>query len=329
MANLNIHANISLNLQNMNELQLIAQKAKLLYRYNNSLYSKVEDKFIPLEENKNLISILTINNCNLNCYFCRGGIDNAALKEYSKYKIMTTIEFNSIVEKCVESDIKFFDLTPAIGEPFIDKDFISKLLILENNPKVEEYTTTTNLLLLTKDQISQLSKLRKLILDISIYGENAEDYYNNTNRDEFDNFISKLELLYDSCENLKMRFIQRCVITNDTNLFHYINAFRINRNVNLVTNEVYNVNRAGQIAQSSLRKRAGVCPFGPGAGGGIVTGGNVLFCPFHDFERTGIMGNVFTDSLKTIYKGDKWQAVINNHQNNNYIGMCEGCDETW
>ncbi len=144
----------------MNELQIIAEKAKLLYRYNNSLYSKLEDKFVPLENNKNLISIITINNCNLNCYFCRGGLNSTSLKEYSRYKIMSTVEFGAIVEKCIESDIKYFDLTPAIGEPFIDKDFITKLKILEDNIKVEEYTTTTNLLLLTKDQIIQLSKFK-------------------------------------------------------------------------------------------------------------------------------------------------------------------------
>lgn len=313
----------------MNELQIIAEKAKLLYRYNNSLYSKLEDKFVPLENNKNLISIITINNCNLNCYFCRGGLNSTSLKEYSRYKIMSTVEFGAIVEKCIESDIKYFDLTPAIGEPFIDKDFITKLKILEDNIKVEEYTTTTNLLLLTKDQIIQLSKFKKLILDVSIYGENADDYYNNTNRQEFNNFIANLDMLYSFCGNLKLRFIQRCVLSSTSDLFHYINTFRANKNANLVTNEIYNVNRASKVSQTEPRNRRGICPFGPGAGGGIVAGGNVLFCPFHDFERTGVMGNVFTDSLKAIYSGDKWMKVINNQQNNNYIGMCEGCDETW
>ena len=313
----------------MNELYLIAQKAKLMYRYNNSIYNKIENKFVPLEDNKNLISIITINNCNLNCYFCRGGVEVAALKEYSRFKIMSTAEFKDIVEKCIESEIKFFDLTPAIGEPFIDKDFITKLQILEDNPKVKEYTTTTNLLLLTKEQITRLSKFKKLILDISIYGENSEDYFKNTNRDEFNNFIAKLEVLYNYCKDLKMRFIQRCILSNTSDLFHYINTFRINKNVNLVTNEVYNVNRANMVSQSETRKRSGVCPFGPGAGGGIVTGGDVLFCPFHDFERTGVMGNIFTDSLKMIYAGNRWKELIDNHQNNNYIGMCRGCDETW
>jgi MoaA/NifB/PqqE/SkfB family radical SAM enzyme len=313
----------------MNELYLIAQKAKLMYRYNNSIYNKIENKFIPLEDNKNLISIITINNCNLNCYFCRGGVEVTALKEYSRFKIMSTAEFKAIVEKCIQSEIKFFDLTPAIGEPFIDKDFITKLQILEDNPNIKEYTTTTNLLLLTKEQIIHLSKLKKLILDISIYGENSEDYFKNTNRDEFNNFLAKLEVLYDNSSDLKMRFIQRCVLSDTSDLFHYINIFRINRNVNLITNEVYNVNRASKVSQNETRKRNGVCPFGPGAGGGIVTGGDVLFCPFHDFERTGVMGNIFTDSLKVIYNSNKWKEIINNHQNNNYIGMCKGCDETW
>lgn len=311
------------------QLREISKKYKLLYRVNSSLYRDVREKFTPLENNKNLISIITLNSCNLNCSFCRGGIDSTKLKEYSRFKIMSTVEFKEIVERCLQSNIKFFDLTPSIGEPFIDKDFINKLLILEEDDRVIEYTVTTNLLILTKEHISKLSKFKKLILDVSIYGETPEEYLKNTNRDEFNNFIIKLDLLYNLCGDLKMRFIQRCNLTEVSDMFHYINVFRLNRNVNLVTNEVYNVNRAGAISQASPRKRSGICPFGPGAGGGIVTGGDLLFCPFHDFERSGIMGNVFKNSLEDIYKDKKWSDLIKNHQNNNYTGMCKGCDETW
>jgi MoaA/NifB/PqqE/SkfB family radical SAM enzyme len=311
------------------QLEEITKKFKLLYKINKSFYRDIKDKFIPLENNKNLISIITLNNCNLNCFFCRGGVDSSKLREYSRFKIMNTIEFKEIVERCLESDIKFFDLTPAIGEPFIDKDFINKLLVLEGDSRVIEYTVTTNLLLLTMEHILKLSRLKKLILDVSIYGETPEEYLKNTNRNEFTNFIDKLKLLYNNCGDLKMRFIQRCNLNDECDMIHYINAFRLKKNVNLVTNETFNVNRAGCVSQSSTRSRSGICPFGPGAGGGIVTGGDLLFCPFHDFERKGVIGNIFKNSLKEIYKNEKWQDLLTNHTNNNYIGMCEGCDETW
>jgi len=283
--------------------------------------------FVPLEKNSNLISIITINNCNLNCFFCRGGIDKIA--DYSKFKIMSTYEFQSIVDKCCDGDIQYFDLTPAIGEPFLDKAFLDKLQILEADNRVHEYTVTSNILLLSKEDIIQLSKLDKLIFDVSLYGQTAEEYLRNTNRDGYDKFISQLEMLYDNCGQLRIRFIQRCELSNST-LLDYVQTFRCKRNANLVDNEIYNVNRAGHITNmSSLRKRSGICPYGPGSGGGIVTGGDLLFCPFHDLQRSGVMGNVNTQSLKDIYNGTAWQDILSNHSNDEYIGMCKGCDETW
>lgn len=283
--------------------------------------------FIPREKNSNLISIITINNCNLNCFFCRGGIDNIA--DYSKFKIMPTLEFQSIVDKCCQSGIHYFDLTPAIGEPFLDKDFIAKLQILEADERVHEYTVTSNILLLNKEDVIQLSKLDKLIFDVSLYGQTAEEYLRNTNRDGYDKFMSQLEMLYDYCAQLRIRFIQRCELSDST-LLDYIQTFRCKRNANLVDNEIYNVNRGGHLANDSpLRKRNGICPYGPGSGGGIVTGGDLLFCPFHDLQRSGVMGNINKQSLTDIYNGDHWQSILSNHSNDEYLGMCKGCDETW
>ena len=314
--------NITTNLDSyMNSLKRDVIVATALNRVPTS-------NFNPREENSKLISIVTINNCNLNCSFCRGSITN--ITEYSKFKVMNTLEFKNIVYKCLDSGIKYFDLTPAIGEVFLDKDFITKLQILEEEERVLEYTVTSNLLLLSEDDILKLSHFKKLIFDISLYGETVDEYTANTNRDGYLRFLSQLEVLYNNCGNLKLRFIQRCNLTKASVLDGYINVFRLNRNANLVVNETYNVNRAGHISTTSpLRKRTGICPYGPGSGGGIVTGGNVLFCPFHDLERSGVMGNVNYNSLTEIYNDIPWQTLISNHSNNQYEGMCKGCDETW
>lgn len=299
------------------------------YTYNNSFM--LQDKFRVSERHNKLISIVTISNCNLNCSFCRGGIKKDLLSEYSKYKVMSTLEFQDIVLRCIESGIQFFDLTPAIGEPFLDKTLISKLEFLESQKEVVEYTFTTNLLIVSADDVKQISKFKKLILDVSLYGETEEEYLTNTNKNQYNLLLEKLEMLYVECNDLKIRFIQRCSLTRDTQLTKYINSFRINKNANLVVTEKYNLNRAGHIdtSKNKTRARSGVCPNGPGAGGGIVTGGNVLFCPFHDLKREGVVGNIFTKPLSGIYKDVPWQTILDLHKNNNYTGMCKGCDETW
>lgn len=310
------------------------EKGYLVYKrhlkYSTSNFLLV-DKFRASERHNKLISIIIVSNCNLNCSFCRGGINKNLLDEYSRYKIMPTLEFQDIVNRCVESGISFFDLTPAIGEPFLDKTLVEKIKYLESNQLVEEYTFTTNLLVVNSDHIKKISNFKKLILDVSLYGETSEEYFTNTQKDQYELFLEKLEMLYDNCNDLKIRFIQRCSLTDETKLSKYIAAFRVNKNANLVITEKYNLNRAGHIEKSNKvpRQRSGVCPYGPGANGGIVTGGNVLFCPFHDLERSGVMGNIFEEGLKEIYRGERWRNIINSHENNQYNGLCENCDETW
>jgi MoaA/NifB/PqqE/SkfB family radical SAM enzyme len=310
------------------------EKGYLVYKRLKKYSTKeviLTDKFNAAERHKKLISIIIVSNCNLNCSFCRGGINKEKLSEFSRYKVMSTEEFKNIATRCIESGIKFFDITPAIGEPFLDKSLIEKLEILEENSNVIEYTFTTNLLVVTEEDIIKISKFKKLVLDISLYGETVEEYKGNTNKDHFEKFLNKLEMLYCMCGDLKIRFIQRCNLTESSKLSNYIAAFRVNKNVNLEVSERYNLNRAGHIESSSNkpRSRSGICPYGPGANGGIVTGGNVLFCPFHDLKREGVMGNIFKSSLKEIYENGPWQNILDSHENNNYTGMCENCDETW
>lgn len=287
------------------------------------------DKFEALENTNKLISIITINNCNLNCHFCRGGLQKDDLAEYSRYKIMSTEEFKNIVDKCLDGDKQFFDLTPAIGEPFLDKNFIEKLQILEDDDRALEYTFTTNLLLLKEADVIKLASLKKLILDISLYGNSKDEYLKNTDKDKYDDFLKQLEMLYALCGSTKIRFIQRCNLEQDTLLSQYVSTFRKNKMANLTLSEQYNLNRAGQVSDNPARKRSGVCPYGPGGGGGIVSGGNVLFCPFHDFKRDGVVGNIFNKSLNEIYHDAPWKKIINSHTNNEYTGMCKNCDESW
>jgi MoaA/NifB/PqqE/SkfB family radical SAM enzyme len=303
---------------------------KKLKTYSDTEYV-LKDKFFVSERHNKLISIIIISNCNLNCVFCRGGINKDSLSEYSRYKVMSTEEFKDIATRCVSSGIKFFDLTPAIGEPFLDKDFIDKLEILDATEEITEYTFTTNLLLVGDQDVRRLSKLKKLVLDVSLYGESREEFNRSTNKDKFDLFLEKLEMLYTECNSLKIRFIQRCNLSEESKLSKYITSFRVNKNANLVESERYNLNRAGNIENSDNkpRTRSGVCPYGPGANGGVVTGGNVLFCPFHDLKRKGVMGNIFKSSLSEIYKDKPWRDILNLHTNNNYTGMCENCDESW
>lgn len=286
--------------------------------------------------NKFCIYITTINQCNLNCFFCRGGMSKDVLEEQTKIKIMDNNTFERIIHKCIEGGVKAFDITPAIGELFLDKDILNKLDFLENNKDVEHFFVTTNLIPIKEKDLQRLSKYKKMTLIISVYGFNKEEYKRNTGKDKYDKFIQNLEMLYATSLNNKFNSISFKVRTqqevHNTLLFaalikmcYKFSGYKIEMQ------ETANKNRAGHVdCSAKIGSRSGICPLGPGTGGGIDQNGNLLYCPFNDIAKEGIVGNVFTTPLKDIYNSKKWREIVEAHSNNNYdVGICSRCNETW
>ncbi len=46
-------------------------------------------------------------------------------------------------------------------------------------------------------------------------------------------------------------------------------------------------------------------------------------------NNTGIVGNLFEQSLEEIYNSDGWNKVVDEHKQDKYTGICENCTETW
>jgi MoaA/NifB/PqqE/SkfB family radical SAM enzyme len=297
--------------------------------YNGAIYTKEVDA-----EHKHLY-IITINQCNLNCTFCRGGINEGILKEQSKVKIMNYSTFTQIIDKCTEHGVRSFDLTPVIGELFLDKDLFSKLDFLENNPLIDRFVVTTNFTIMNRENLIKLSKYKKIFFTIPIYGYDSLTYAGNTNKDKYDVFIKNLELLYDVSKTNKLKSVYFAIRTQqesiDTLLYAAIVRFCLEFGYKVMIHETSNRNRAGHVSSTEVvTSRTGVCPYGPAIGGGIDQYGNVLYCPFNDISKKGIVGNIFTSSLSEIYAGPAWKNIINGHMRGDYtVGICGGCNETW
>ena len=283
-----------------------------------------------------MVNMQTIFNCNLNCKFCRGAIPN--VKELSKVKNMTQTNFEIFVNKFVDYGIEFIELTPAIGEPFLDLEFDKKIKYLENKNEIKHYLVTTNLTLLQPKHFELLSECKKLILTVSLYGYDEDSYYDNTNRKAFKKFKEKFDKLYELI-NQKIDFLIEINLRCDKKLINfpkndlYIKLLKLNKfdNVKINQSDIYNHNRGDNLEnfEYKKRKRCGICPYGPGVGGGVLPNGDFLFCPFNDINNTGIVGNLFKNSLKEIYEGDKWTEVVSAQNKNKYFGICKNCTETW
>lgn len=283
-----------------------------------------------------MVNMQTIFNCNLNCSFCRGSIPN--IKELSRVKTMTQTNFEIFVNKFADYGIKFIELTPAIGEPFLDKEFDKKIKYLESKEEIDHYLVTTNLTMLQPKHFDLLKSLKKLILTVSLYGYDSESFSSNTNRDSFETFEEKFSTLFgilndgvDFLVELNIRCGKRLTEFPKNDL--YIKLLRLNKfkNVKINQGDIYNHNRGDnlQAFETEKRPRSGICPFGPGVGGGVLPNGDFLFCPFNDINNTGVVGNLFKQSLEEIYNSDGWRRVVAEHKQDKYTGICENCTETW
>jgi radical SAM protein with 4Fe4S-binding SPASM domain len=298
-------------------------------RFNESL---------ELEDFGTTINMQTIFVCNLNCFFCRGSINN--IDEISKTQTMPQSSFEIFIKKITDYGINHIQITPAVGEPLIDKDIKEKILFLENNDKIKYYMLTTNLTQLKSEHIELFKQCKKLYLTVSIYGYDKESYIKNSGRDRFSKFIENFKIIKELFMKKETGSLLELNIRCDRNydstfpktkLFYMIYQMITSDNISINTAEVYNTNRANNLSNFEYvkRKRSGVCPFGPGDGGGILPNGDFLFCPFNDLKKEGVMGNLFKQSLEEIYSSKMWKELIENQTNDKYTGICEKCTETW
>ena len=91
------------------------------------------------------IDIITTNHCQLQCKFCL----NSKLKGNFPVDVMTYDQFVDVVDRCIDYGFDKFDLTPNVGDIFLDKDIMNKLIYLENNQYVKRYEFVTNFLAVT------------------------------------------------------------------------------------------------------------------------------------------------------------------------------------
>ncbi len=139
----------------------------------------------------NRIQLYLTSKCQLKCEFCP--CSNWVIP--SVYMPMTT--FTKYVDMCCDYGITEFELTPMVGEAFLDPEIINKILYVSNKPSTTLVFIYTNLLSLTEPILIQLSGIKKFHLRISMYGDTPVIYYQRTNKHLFDLFLHKFKLLCD------------------------------------------------------------------------------------------------------------------------------------
>jgi len=159
--------------------------------------------------------------CNLRCQYCMPaqGIDIVNRKELLTYK-----EMYRITRVLSELGVNKVRLTG--GEPFVRKDFMSFLEMLDFNDLLDEINITTNGVLISR-HLEQIEKLKVKSINLSLDSLNREKFKTITRRDEFDKVYEALEQLENSKLNLKLNVVvQSGINTDEINDFVELTKYR-------------------------------------------------------------------------------------------------------
>lgn len=284
------------------------------------------------------INIQIITKCSLRCEFCaRSWLSKEHLNTIEKTPTMSTETFIKVVDQCTEAGKSRFCLTPRMGDLFLDKNIMSKLEYLEDNPDVEYFFFATNLLEISQEQLKKLLEFKKLYLEISVYGYNKEIYKKVTGKNLYHKFLDKLIFLkfFMSCEKYpNVTFYIRWGKENvKGNLKPILLELNIINTCKVSYDEIDNFNFGGLIPEGSLDnehvkyKKTGICP--TAYTGCILPNGDYNLCYMNDVYNVLTIGNILETSFNELLCSEQRKVIINKMEIGTYEKICIDCNEKW
>lgn len=155
------------------------------------------------------LRLAVTDRCNLRCQYCMPahGIDIVNRKELLTFK-----EMYRLTRVLSELGVNKVRLTG--GEPFVRKDFMKLLEMLDYNELLDEINITTNGALIA-NHIEELEKLKVNSINLSLDSLNRKKFAEITRRDVFNEVYDTLEKLDNSNLNLKLNVVVQSGINTD------------------------------------------------------------------------------------------------------------------
>ena len=278
------------------------------------------------------MQINCITDCQLDCKFC------AKSKICLPKEQMCMSEFADIVRMCVDFGITEFELSPTVGEAFLDPHINERIDKLCSYDQVKKIKIFTNLL--KEGPIFKSLDCPKVELNVSIYGNNPKVYKARTGHNHYwlflKNFRTLIEYVNDHAELRKQVILYKRFKgqLSKPDLKDFNDFSRWMYYAQLLNIERYDssgdTNWGKMLKESSCvmikdTSREGICKYAI-EDNAIFVGGDISFCGWFDADRKMIIGNIHKTPLKEIYSIDslymKWLKLQNNHS---YFGKCALC----
>lgn len=273
------------------------------------------------------------NICNAACVFC-------AYPQMERPKVTMPLPlFKKAVTQYLELGPGEIDLTPIVGDPFVDKLLFERLDWLAANPKVRKFHFYTNAILMKPDLVERLVRYDgRLRVFCSFGGFDPETYHKVMGVPQFGAAVAHIKALIEAkrrtgsaigvCVNLR--------IPKGSAHGEFWDYLRRARDQRLITfDEIDDFdNWGGKVKEADLRG-AGLVPKpdpvhrGPCrrllTGPMVLADGRVNACACRDVEATLIVGDVNETPIGDILRGDALRTLLERHEREDFPEICKRC----
>ena len=273
------------------------------------------------------------NICNAECVFC------AYPEMLRPKKVMDMDFFKSVIDQYVALGGAEVDLTPIVGDPFVDGKIFERLDHLASKPGLRRFHFFTNAIGMRPQLSEQLLKYgEKLRVYISFGGFDRETYHKVFGVDKFEVVVPHIKALIEakrkSGSKLGLQLNLRTPRDNNKGeLWDYLLAAKKDGVIEMTWMGAYD-SWAGHIKEEELHEAgltARPMPVKKGPCHRLLTSpviladGRVNACACRDVEATLIIGDVGKQSLHEVLAGPELKTLLRRHEQDDFPEICKTC----
>lgn len=270
-----------------------------------------------------VIEIQFHNKCNSNCLIC-------PYKDMKyNYGDMSEALFNKFLDEIEENKIE--RIIPYLNnEPFLQKNFVSRVEKIRNRFKKVEIEISSNVSMINEDDLKKLKELEITELRLSVFGFEKETYKKIMPGLNYENTMNKLKLISDYMKNTNTVISIVMIDNNEIPEIEFQKmkqlcgdlGFNFERwgFLDRSSNVAYKSNNINNLVVSTCEQNR------PLERMHILSDGRVIFC-CQDWRHSLVVGNIQFQTIKEVWNSKKYQeareSLYNKKKNSPYI--CQKC----
>lgn len=278
----------------------------------------------------------TTNLCNANCSFC-------GYRFMERPKVQMSLEiYKKAIREFAASGGGNLNFTPTVGDPFVDKYLLERIAFARSFPEIQEIFLYTNAILLDRFGLDELLTSGLSRLAISTFIGSREGYTRYYGNDKYEKVVGNIVAVAESNKKLHqpVRITLHLRVEGDRKTWEQTDTYRKIAGLIGVRNidylDVYDA-WGGRIRKEDVpegtvldqpipieEKIKSPC-FEMYRRLHMLADGNVGACVCVDLESEIKVGNLETQTLDEIWRGDRLRAYRKNWTRGELPQVCRQC----